>query len=76
MQTAVVVFGGDNQKNGMCASPLMLENVKNDHATVSSLNSPPFLTQELCRERLVSPYFGDDRLLLCFCTEKFKMSES
>ncbi|KNA09986.1 hypothetical protein SOVF_148520 isoform A [Spinacia oleracea] len=52
MQTAVVVFGGDNQKNGMCASPLMLENVKNDHATVSSLNSPPFLTQELCRERL------------------------
>ncbi|XP_021722530.1 phosphoglycerate mutase-like protein 1 [Chenopodium quinoa] len=52
MQTAAIVFGGDNHKNGNGASPLMLENGKNDHATVSSLNCPPFLAHELCRERL------------------------
>lgn len=53
MQTAAVVFGGGNHESEMSETPLMVGNGKNDHSTVSSQNCPPFITQELCRERLV-----------------------
>ncbi|KAJ8444567.1 hypothetical protein Cgig2_021317 [Carnegiea gigantea] len=52
MQTAAVVFGGDIQSNSISATPLMVENVKSEHAAVSSLDCPPFIAHELCRERL------------------------
>uniref|UniRef100_A0A7C9DE53 Phosphoglycerate mutase-like protein 1 n=1 Tax=Opuntia streptacantha TaxID=393608 RepID=A0A7C9DE53_OPUST len=52
MQTAAVAFGGDIQRNSISATPLMVENVKSEHAAVSSLNCPPFMAHELCRERL------------------------
>ncbi|KMS99618.1 hypothetical protein BVRB_1g021890 isoform A [Beta vulgaris subsp. vulgaris] len=52
MQTAAVVFGGGNHESEMSETPLMVGNGKNDHSTVSSQNCPPFITQELCRERL------------------------
>ncbi|XP_057527126.1 phosphoglycerate mutase-like protein 1 [Amaranthus tricolor] len=52
MQTAAIVFGGDADKNGMNASPLMVQNAKNDHTEISSRNCPPFVAHELCRERL------------------------
>ena len=58
MQTAAIVFGGDADKNGMNASPLMVQNAKNDHTEISSRNCPPFVAHELCRERLVTVFFG------------------
>lgn len=53
MQTAVGVFGGEAHTDGVDAPPLMNENVVNSsrHA-ISSLNSPPFVAVELCREHL------------------------
>lgn len=52
MQTATVVFGGDIHTKSSTGTPLMVENVKGEHAAVSSLNCPPFIAHELCRERL------------------------
>lgn len=52
MQTAAIVFGGDIQSNSISANPLMVENVKSEHAAVSTLDCPPFIAHELCRERL------------------------
>ena len=54
MQTAVGVFGGEAYTDGVSVPPLMVANTGNsDHPAISSLNCPPFLTVELCREHLV-----------------------
>ncbi|CAN8253589.1 unnamed protein product [Cochlearia groenlandica] len=50
IQTAVGAFGGDG---GDVAVPLMVTNAgKSDRPAISSLNSPPFLAVELCRETM------------------------
>lgn len=54
MQTAVGVFGGGDYVNGVDALPLMVANAgKSEHPAISSLNCPPFLAVETCREHLV-----------------------
>ena len=54
MQTAVGVFGGESYSNGVSVPPLMVENAADSgRPAVSSLNCPPFLAVEACRERLV-----------------------
>ncbi|KAF9609679.1 hypothetical protein IFM89_017858 [Coptis chinensis] len=54
MQTAVGVFGGEGYEYGMDATPLMVANAgKSDRSAYSSLNSPPFVAVELCREHLI-----------------------
>ena len=54
MQTAAGVFGGGSYKDGIDVPPLMVANVgDSDRPAISSLNSPPFLAVELCREHLV-----------------------
>lgn len=63
MQTAVGVFGGENNIDSMSAAPLMVENAgHSEHPAVSSLNCPPFLAVEACRERYVMTLF------LKYCT--------
>ncbi|KAM7266575.1 hypothetical protein ACFE04_004472 [Oxalis oulophora] len=53
LQTAVGVFGGEGYTDGIDAPPLMVENAgESNRAAISSLNSPPFLAHELCREHL------------------------
>ncbi|CAL0319282.1 unnamed protein product [Lupinus luteus] len=53
IQTAVGVFGGEAGSDGINALPLMNENVGDSgRLAISSLNSPPFLAVELCREHL------------------------
>ncbi|KAK2632637.1 phosphoglycerate mutase-like protein 1 isoform X2 [Eucalyptus grandis] len=53
MQTAVGVFGGEGHTDGIGAPPLMVANAGNsDHPAISSLNCPPFIAAERCRERL------------------------
>ncbi|KAJ7965856.1 Phosphoglycerate mutase-like protein 1 [Quillaja saponaria] len=53
MQTAVGVFGGEAYTDAINVLPLMKENVGNsDRPAISSLNSPPFIAVELCREHL------------------------
>ncbi|KAK9983128.1 hypothetical protein SO802_032653 [Lithocarpus litseifolius] len=53
MQTAVGVFGGEAYTDGINVPPLMAANTgKSGHPAISSLNSPPFVAVELCRERL------------------------
>jgi hypothetical protein len=55
MQTAVGVFGGGNCTDGS-ASPLMVEGAGHSgRQAISSLNCPPFLAVEACREHLVVP---------------------
>ncbi|KAG4954879.1 hypothetical protein JHK87_040473 [Glycine soja] len=52
MQTAVGFFGGEAYTDGI-SEPLMMENVRySDHPAVSSLNCPPFIAVELCREQI------------------------
>jgi len=57
MQTAVGVFGGEAYTDGVNVPPgppLMVANTGNsDHPAISSLNCPPFLAVEHCREHLV-----------------------
>ena len=54
MQTAAGVFGGESYKDGIDVTPLMVANVGNsERPAISSLNRPPFLALELCREHLV-----------------------
>ena len=54
MQTAVGVFGGEANSGDTSAPPLMVENVGDSgRPAISSLNSPPFIAVELCREILV-----------------------
>ncbi|XXG49041.1 hypothetical protein AAC387_Pa02g3329 [Persea americana] len=53
MQTAVGVFGGEDYVNGVDVPPLMIANAGNsEHPAISSLNCPPFLAVETCREHL------------------------
>ncbi|KAG8368551.1 hypothetical protein BUALT_Bualt15G0057300 [Buddleja alternifolia] len=53
IQTAVGVFGGKGYTDGMNTLPLMVANAGNSgRAAISSLNCPPFLAVELCREHL------------------------
>ncbi|KAL3538740.1 hypothetical protein ACH5RR_002106 [Cinchona calisaya] len=53
MQTAVGVFGGDSYSDRMDVLPLMVSNAGNsEHAAISSLNCPPIIAFELCREHL------------------------
>ncbi|KAG8064226.1 hypothetical protein GUJ93_ZPchr0004g40208 [Zizania palustris] len=52
MQTAVGVFGGGDCIDGV-GSPLMVKNAgHSDRPAISSLNRPPFLAVEACREHL------------------------
>lgn len=54
LQTAVGVFGGEGYTDGMNALPLMVANAGNSgRAAISSLNAPPFIAVELCREHFV-----------------------
>lgn len=56
IQTAVGVFGGDGYTDRMDILPLMVANAGNsDRGAISSLNCPPILAVELCREHLVCP---------------------
>lgn len=53
MQTAVGVFGGDGYTDRMDVLPLMVANAgKSNRAAISSLNCPPIVALELCREHL------------------------
>ncbi|TYH17928.1 hypothetical protein ES288_A05G230600v1 [Gossypium darwinii] len=53
MQTAVGVFGGEGYKDGIEVPPLMVANAgQSDRPEISSLNCPPFVAAELCREHL------------------------
>ncbi|XP_042493848.1 phosphoglycerate mutase-like protein 1 [Macadamia integrifolia] len=53
MQTAVGVFGGESYVDGVKAPPLMVSNAGNsDRPAISSIDCPPFLAVELCREHL------------------------
>ncbi|KAI3920056.1 hypothetical protein MKW98_001312 [Papaver atlanticum] len=53
MQTAVGAFGGGDYADAMDVTPLMVANGGNSNrSAVSSLNTPPFLAVELCREHL------------------------
>ncbi|KAG6434693.1 hypothetical protein SASPL_106333 [Salvia splendens] len=53
MQTAVGVFGGAGFDDGINAAPLMTENTgKSNRPAISTLNAPPFVAMELCREHL------------------------
>ncbi|XP_063948646.1 phosphoglycerate mutase-like protein 1 isoform X1 [Daucus carota subsp. sativus] len=53
LQTAVGAFGGEGCTDETNVPPLMIENAGNsDHPEISSLNCPPFIALELCREHL------------------------
>ncbi|XP_027905083.1 phosphoglycerate mutase-like protein 1 isoform X1 [Vigna unguiculata] len=53
MQTAVGVFGGEACTDETSVPPLMNAGVgDSDRPAISSLNAPPFLAVELCREHL------------------------
>ncbi|KAF2323891.1 hypothetical protein GH714_003726 [Hevea brasiliensis] len=50
MQTAVGVFGGEGYADGIEAPPLMVANAgESNRPAISSLNCPPFVAVELCR---------------------------
>ncbi|KAG8650486.1 hypothetical protein MANES_07G047000v8 [Manihot esculenta] len=54
LQTAVGVFGGGGYTDRTDALPLMVANAGNSgQAAISSLNSPPFIAVELCREHFI-----------------------
>ncbi|KAJ0660097.1 putative histidine phosphatase superfamily [Helianthus annuus] len=51
MLTAVGAFGGEATAVGIDVPPLMAENTGySNRPTISSLNCPPFIAMELCRE--------------------------
>lgn len=65
MQTAVGVFGGEDFTDGMDSLPLMVENAgSSGRSAISSLNCPPIVSVELCREHLVCPVKQHDCLCL------------
>lgn len=65
MQTAVGSFGGEAYTVGLDAPPLMNDSAANGHHAISSLNCPPFVAVELCREHLVCNA-GEDCITLEF----------
>lgn len=55
LQTATGVFGGESftDKMDVAVAPLMVANAGNsDRAAISSLNCPPFIALDICRERM------------------------
>ncbi|XP_015892432.4 phosphoglycerate mutase-like protein 1 isoform X2 [Ziziphus jujuba] len=53
MQTAVGVFGGEGYTDRLDVVPLMVANAADSgRAAISSLDSPPIIALELCREHL------------------------
>lgn len=65
MQTAVGVFGGEGYSDTMDSLPLMVANAGNsDRSAISSLNSPPIVAVELCREHLVRSVMQQVYLML------------
>lgn len=53
MQTAVGVFGGEGYMDRMDVLPLMVANAGNSYrSAISSLNCPPIMAVEFCREHL------------------------
>ncbi|CAK9134969.1 unnamed protein product [Ilex paraguariensis] len=53
MQTAVGAFGGEGYSDGIDVPPLMVAKAGNSsRPAISSLNCPPFVAVELCREHL------------------------
>lgn len=57
MQTAVGVFGGEGYKEMTDILPLMVANAGNSNRpAISSLNCPPIVAVELCREHLVGHF--------------------
>ncbi|KAK9287015.1 hypothetical protein L1049_015423 [Liquidambar formosana] len=53
LQTAVGVFGGEGYTDRMDVLPLMVANAGNSNrSAISSLNCPPIIAVELCREHL------------------------
>jgi len=57
MQTAVGVFGGEGYTDRKDVVPLMVANAGNSYrSAISSLNCPPIMAVELCREHLVCSY--------------------
>ncbi|KAK4359170.1 hypothetical protein RND71_021399 [Anisodus tanguticus] len=61
MQTAVGVFGGEGYTDGIDVPPLMVTDAGNsNHPAISSLNCPPFIAVEGCREHLIE---SDDDVL-------------
>ncbi|KAL0285080.1 UNVERIFIED_CONTAM: Phosphoglycerate mutase-like protein 2 [Sesamum angustifolium] len=84
MQTAVGVFGGDGYEDGIDVPPLMAENAGNSsRPAISSLNSPPFVAMELCREHLgvLEEYRNQSELICCimqgvhWCDKRRSISE-
>ncbi|CAK9148516.1 unnamed protein product, partial [Ilex paraguariensis] len=54
MQTAVGAFGGEGYSDGIDVPPLMVAKAGNSsRPAISSLNCPPFVAVELCREHLL-----------------------
>ncbi|KAJ4843117.1 hypothetical protein Tsubulata_002901 [Turnera subulata] len=54
LQTAVGVFGGEGYTDRLDILPLMVANAGNScQGAISSLNSPPFIAMELCREHFL-----------------------
>ncbi|XP_057502844.1 uncharacterized protein LOC130786563 isoform X3 [Actinidia eriantha] len=65
MQTAVGVFGSEGYTDKMDAVPLMVANAGNsDRPAISSLDCPPIVAVELCREHLV---VDAERKGDCYC---------
>ncbi|KAF5765666.1 hypothetical protein HanXRQr2_Chr15g0706431 [Helianthus annuus] len=61
MQTEVGAFGGEATTAEIDVPPLMTENTG---STISSLNCPPFIAVELCREDMkLTAMFGGVRIL-------------
>ncbi|KAL5162687.1 Phosphoglycerate mutase-like protein 1 [Glycine soja] len=59
LQTAVGVFGGEAYTDKTDVLPLMVANAGNSYrAAISSLNSPPVVAVELCREHLRQFYYN------------------
>ncbi|KAL2927407.1 Phosphoglycerate mutase-like protein 1 [Bienertia sinuspersici] len=53
MQTAVGVFGGEGYTGRMDVLPMMVANAgSSGRSAISSLNCPPIMAVELCREHL------------------------
>ncbi|KAI3933106.1 hypothetical protein MKW92_002262 [Papaver armeniacum] len=54
LQTAVGSFGPGGYADGTDVTPLMVANAKySNRSAISSLNTPPFVAVQLCREQLI-----------------------